>query len=362
MSSPQRPRLGSLAAVPFTRRGLIAAAGLALSSSALALAGCGGQTAGAATSTGGSAATGSSAAGSLKTVRIATMGTDNTLLDAAGVAQKLGYLEDELKQAGYKIEYQAFAQAGPAINEAFASGAVDVTAYGDLPGYSAISKGTPIKAFASVNSSQRFGIYVSHASGVREVGDLKGKKVVVGFGTVTHRYLLSKLEEAGIAATDLELVNSVQDGPTMVASGQADAYASALFDVYSRASKSDGEVIGVSEVGDDSTSTQLFFQRTAFAEQNPNVAPAIIRALKRAYDAAREDPDRAIESLVTKTLPKEVVEKVYTGDFSYFDPQITDAVEKKIEELGEFMKANKLVQKTVSTGDYFDLDPYKRAE
>lgn len=63
----------------------------------------------------------------LKTVTIANPALDGTLTEAAGIAQREGYFEEELAKVGYKPDYQGFAQAGPAINEAFAAKSLDLS-------------------------------------------------------------------------------------------------------------------------------------------------------------------------------------------------------------------------------------------
>jgi len=45
-------------------------------------------------------------------------------------------------------------------------------------------------------------------SGIRTIRDLKGKRVAVSFGTISHLYILGILQRAGLAVTDLTLVNT----------------------------------------------------------------------------------------------------------------------------------------------------------
>lgn len=339
-----------------SRRSFLTIAGVSLASTALALTGCGNQSAGAATS--------GSTGGSLKKVRIGVPGQDNTLVENGSIAQKHGFLKEELEKVGYEPEFSGFAQAGPAINEAFSSGSLDLTEYGDLPGYSAIAKGVGLKAFASGNSAQQYGIFVTNASGVKELGDLKGKKIVVGFGTVQHRYLLGALKLAGLTAQDVELINSAMDGPTMVASGQADAVATALAYIYYAIDQSTGHVLApTSDKKYESLApTFLYFYRTDFHKENPKVAPAITKALIRAYELAKKDRAQALKDIATKSLPEELANKIYLDkSFKTFDPQITDDVKKRVADLGAFMKENKLAAREVSADEFFDTKVYEEA-
>ena len=345
---------------PLTRRGFIAAAAAVPASLALVLAGCGASSAGTASASSGSAAGSSSSSGALKKVRFATPGQDGTLSVGLGIAQAKGFLAEELEKVGYEPEYAGFAQAGPAINEALASGAIDIAEYGDLPGYGAIAKGVPIKAFALASSVIPFGIYVTNASGIKDVHGLKGKRLIVPFGTVPHRYLLKVLADNDLKPTDLNLINAAYDGLSIITSGQADAAAFPLESIYAGFDMSKGKVMVTSYEKDDYSSTFPVFYRTAFHKENPEVAPAITRSLERAFEFATSDRAGAVQSLVTKSVSQDTIEKTYPNGFGTFDPRITDSVESKIEDLGTFMVDNKLASKTISLDEFFDYDVTKQ--
>lgn len=340
---------------PISRRAFLATAGLGLAAGALALAGCGTQAAATPTPS-------SPDANGLKKVRIAVSGQDGTLQESALIAQHQHFIEDELQKVGYAPEYLGFAQAGPAINEAFVSGSIDVAEYGDLPIYSAISKGVAIKAFASSSTASQYGIFVRNDAGVSSVTDLKGKRVVTGFGTIRERYLEDELKKVGLTAQDLELVNAAADGPAMIDTGQADAISAALPQIFASVNQDNGHLVASTNDDQSLAPTVLFAHRADYAEQNPDVAPALVRALKRAWDFAQANRDQALENLVTASVTRDVAAKVYpTSDFSFFDPHITDELKTKIEGLGQFMLDAKLVTRDVPIEEFFDEGPIRSA-
>ena len=101
-----------------------------------------------------------------KVIRIGSPTTDGTqLVENAGLAYKLGYLDEELEKVGYKAEYVGFAQGGTAINEAFASGQLDVAFVGDVPEIIAKSNGLEVELFANLNSEAEMGIVAGKNSG-----------------------------------------------------------------------------------------------------------------------------------------------------------------------------------------------------
>ncbi len=62
------------------------------------------------------------------------------------------------------------------------------------------------------------------APGIHSVADLKGKKVGVEIGFVSHLLLLNALEKSGLSEEDVELVNvPTNETPQVLASGDVDA-------------------------------------------------------------------------------------------------------------------------------------------
>ena len=82
----------------------------------------------------------SSASGDLKPLRLGCPGFDDyPLLENGKLAYDKGYLEEELNAVGYTLDLVTFQEAGPAINEAYASGELDMAFYGEYPAATAYS-------------------------------------------------------------------------------------------------------------------------------------------------------------------------------------------------------------------------------
>lgn len=297
-----------------------------------------------------------------KVVKIGSSGTDGTATDAALIAQKLGYFEEELKKAGYTPEYTGFTGAGPAMNEAMASGSLDIALYGDLPAITAKSSGVDVKIFASYNSNYPFAVLVSNKSGITSVKELKGKKVAVGFGTVPYEYLSKLLEKNGLSINDVQIVNTSTDGPTMMASDQVDAVVTADTTVRIYEQKGIGKTL-VSSKDDESISGLLIAATTSkYINENREAVKAVIKALNRAYEYAKENPDKTLENMVTDNYTKELLALTYSDtSFSYYNPEITDDVKTRIESTKKFLLDNKLISTDINTDELFDNSIYKEA-
>lgn len=63
-------------------------------------------------------------------------------------------------------------------------------------------------------------------TGIRTIRDLKGKRIAVSFGTISHLYILGILQRAGLAVGDVTLVNSPPgEMPVALRGGAVDAFA-----------------------------------------------------------------------------------------------------------------------------------------
>ncbi len=299
-----------------------------------------------------------------KVIKIGSPTTDGTqLVENAGLAYKLGYLDEELEKAGYKAEYVGFAQGGTAINEAFASGQLDVAFVGDVPELIAKSNGLDVELFANLNSEAEMGIVAGKASGLKEPKDLKGKKVVAAYGTVTHVYLNNLLEANGLSLDDVEVINDIANGGTLVAAGNADAVVSTGFGVWQMSNSGVGDVLTTSQGDADLSAQFLAIGRSQYLSENKEAAEAIIRALQRAKEFITENPQDAYEALATEDAPKELYEKVYpeASGFDKFDPQIQSEQVDRLNKLGQFLQTNGIISQEVKAEDFVNNTYYDEA-
>lgn len=343
----------------YTRRQVLAATAALFGSSLLA--GCGGGKAGSAGNAKSSGSTGAdSDAKSGKPVVFGAPSDSGTLVELSLIAQRENFIEDELGKVGYYPKYIGFAQAGPAINEGLVSAQIDMTTYGDLPALTALSKGTDVKAIAVVNSAYPFAILASTKSGIKSVGDLKGRRVAAGLGTPTYQFLESELSNNGLSIKDVQLVNTVTDGLTMMASGQLDAVVSNASALYRAEEQGAGTVITTADDG-ATRSVYMLVGRSEFLDKNPDAAEATVRALRRAYEFVRKNDDQTYKDLVQKEMTEEIQRKVYSDTtFPSFDPEFTDEARKGIEATAKFMKSAGLVDREPDVSKLIDEDYLKK--
>lgn len=300
----------------------------------------------------------------LKTVRIGVPGLDdNPLLDTGRLAQKLGYFEDKLKDVGYQMELSTFQEAGPAINEAYASEQLDMAVYGDFPATVARSNGNDIKIIGMANSQQNLGILVANDSGITTPKELEGKKVIVGVGTNFQEYWSHVVKEFDIDESKVELVNVVSDSASVFTSGEADAYVTFSYNIVNYANQGLGKKLIDTIAYPEMASQWLITGRTKFLEENPEVAAAVLKAFEEARQYAIEHPQELYEALSSESLGADIYEEVYGFDpaFSYLETEITDANMDKFQYLNQFLLKNEFISEEVDFDEFIDNSYYDLA-
>lgn len=298
----------------------------------------------------------------LKKVVIAVPGNDGTMMENALIAQTQGYFEEELEKAGYYPEYEGFPQAGPAVNEAFASGKIDFAVYGDFPAITAKSNGVDIKVLAITNRAYNHGLLVSEKSDIKSLADLKGKKVVIPLGTVHYKWFQTELAKEGIDVSEVETINSVQDGPSMLQTGDADAIITAYQGTAYYQAAGYGKIVDDSKDDIEKAAEFVLAGRTAFVDENENAAVALIKALNRAYEYSQENPyDDVISKLVTASNNESVLKTIYDEGFSYFNPVITDNDIKRLADTIKYMKDSKLIAGDVDVNEFVNTTYIEKA-
>lgn len=133
------------------------------------------------------------------------------------VALENGWFEE----AGVEVEFEWFDYV--ASMDAFAAGQLDAVGMtnGDaLVTGSSGAQGVMVLVHDYSNGNDM----IVAAPGINSVADLKGKKVGVEIGFVSHLLLLNGLEKAGLTESDVELVNvPTNETPQVLASRDVDA-------------------------------------------------------------------------------------------------------------------------------------------
>jgi len=158
------------------------------------------------------------------TLRVGYIGPTDKLTGTLGYLQEKNELVGQLSKLGVKkIKTYGFAN-GPDLNQALASGDLDVGLYGDTPAIVARAAGqkTRLVGQSTINLDAEI---VTKKGGPSSLKELDGQTVAVAKGSYMHRYLLGALDDAKVTP---EQVLNIPTADTAAALAKGQIAAAAL--------------------------------------------------------------------------------------------------------------------------------------
>ncbi len=240
-----------------------------------------------------------------KRVRLGYLNNDLHQL-AFYVAQQKGYFQEE----GLEVEVVGVYNSGPEEMGAFQAGALDMGYVGAAPAILAVANGrAKVLAVAQANLNGS-ALVASPASGVRGISDLAGRKVAVpNVGTVQDFLLRRALGKEGLSIRDIQVVYMAP--PQMLAALSSSSIDACLvWEPFASQAVAQGWgkiVLLSAEIWEDHPCC-LVVAGEDFAESEPQVVDAFLRAHERATAFLQENTEEVVELASRFTdLPEEVV-------------------------------------------------------
>ncbi len=123
---------------------------------------------------------------------------------------------------GIDVELKYFSATSDSYS-AFTSGSLDLCTYATADSITPFSKGVDMKIIMNTDKSMGADGLVA-TKDIKSIKDLKGKKIATEFYSVDHYYILLLLDQAGLTADDVELVNmSITNSGSAFIAGKVDA-------------------------------------------------------------------------------------------------------------------------------------------
>lgn len=221
-------------------------------------------------------------------LRIAYQVIPNT----APIVKHEGWLEDELD---VEVTWQQF-DSGSDVNRAVASGAVDVGLAGSTLVANGVASGLEYEVpwiYDVIGDNEA--LVARSDAGISSVEDLVGKKVATPLGSTTQYSLVAALKAAGVDPNDVQILDmKPPDALAAWERGSIDA-AYIWHPTLQEMIDDGGEVLVTSgDLAKQGVLTaDLGIVSTAFAEANPDVVEAWLRAEDRAAHMIKDDPEGA---------------------------------------------------------------------
>ncbi|HOJ76776.1 MAG TPA: aliphatic sulfonate ABC transporter substrate-binding protein [Bacillota bacterium] len=268
------------------------------------------------------------------------------------IAKQQGWLEAELKQEKAKLKWHFFL-SGPAVNEAFAAGQIDIGLMGDTPALIARASGQDLRIVSLAASGPKAqALAIPKNSNIKSVKELKGKRVAVIKGTGVHHFLALAFQKNGLKFNDVQIVNlQIEDIGAALTSGNVEA--GAIWEPYITQWVENGGIRILTDGTGIKRGLSVILVSNKFAVQNPALVNALLKAYQRGYEFLKAAPQQAAE-LVAKEVnltPKQLLQ-VFTK-FNYW-PGISDADIDDLKKSEEFMRDQKIIRSKVDIDAFVD--------
>lgn len=212
----------------------------------------------------------------------------------------IAIVEGSLENLGFPYELVEFS-SGKDLNNALASGSVDVGYIGTVPVVSGISTDLGYEVFwISGIITECEGLVVKE--GINSVADLEGKNIGVVTGSTSHYSLMSALENAGVA---VDSVNIIGGGTTEIVAmwDRGDIDAAYIWQPSLEAMIDAGGTVifdgnNSKEIG--ATTAVLHVVNKSFAEKYPDAVKALVKVLDSTQDTYAENPDKVVEDVAAR--------------------------------------------------------------
>ena len=257
------------------------------------------------------------------------------------VAKNKGWFEEEFKKEGITVKYSTF-QTLPPINESFATGRVDVVFEAETPAVIGKAAGIDLRIVA-LSASLMQEIVTPTNSKIKELEDLKGKKIAVLAGTGSHYGLLKVLKKVGIKSSDVSIIDMFPPAAkNAFETGQVDAWAVWPPFVEQEVISKKGRIIPKGSAAIQS----VMVVRGEFIKKYPMIVHKLVKVLQRAKKWTKENPEEAQKIIAEElNIPIEVVKLAWSRhDWA---AKINDEITNDIQLKANFFYENKFVKKKV---------------
>lgn len=330
--------------------------------SLLLLSACGAKTttapasAGTAAPNNGAPAAGSSTAASAPSskekvvVNIGIQGKTGVLV----FARDKGYFEKAFSAAGAEVKWNEFA-SGPPHFEAIAAGRLDIGATGGTPLISGQVGGVDFKGIAVTSDGKKGNmIVVPKNSGIKELKDLKGKKVAVAKGSSAYNFLYMAIDKAGLKGDDVKVIQlQPDDARPAFDSGAIDAWS--IWEPYATTAvyQTGASILATGE-DLNINAPSFLIARTKFTQEHPDLTVLFLKTYEEARKYYVEHQDEIANELSkSQKLDKAIIVDVLKNTFPILSP-ITPEFAKAHQEQADFLQSVGAINKKLDTAQVLE--------
>lgn len=253
----------------------------------------------------------------------------------------------EKKWPDTRISWVEF-PAGPQLLEALNVGSIDLGGTGDIPPIFAQAAGAdllyvgaePAKPLAEV-------ILVPQDSPIKNVGDLKGKKVAFQKGSSSHNLLLRALQQAGLRFSDIEPVY-LTPADARAAFTQRNVDAWAIWDPYYSAALEQGGVRVLTDGQTLNLTGSFYLAERGWTEKNAAFLQQVLATFSEADQLTRSDKSQSIRLLSqTIGLPESVIARYLQHRPVMTITPVDASIAARQQQTADLFYSNRLLPKKI---------------
>lgn len=219
-----------------------------------------------------------------------------------------------------------------------------------------VAEGLPLVRIGTLISSPLNSLVVLKDSNIKQIADLKGKKIGYSVSGFEELLLLTMLQSAGLSKQDVEMINVNWSLSPSLLSGQTHAVIGAFrnFELNQlKIEKREGLAFFPEQHGIPAYDELIFVANKA--QLSESKLKAFLEAVSQANEYIQQNPQQAWQDFVSykaKELDNELNKMAWQDTLAHFakDPKALDV--QRYEEMAKFMQDKGLIKQLPAVSEY----------
>lgn len=265
------------------------------------------------------------------------------------IDKNLQTISNDFAKSNIKVTFPEI-NSGAKQTEALAAGSLDIcSALGGTSAILAASNGVDLKIVGIYSRAPKAFNIMAMDPAIKTAGDLVGKKVAGPKGTILHQILVAALAKDNVKTDAVEFLSmDIPPSVNAMLSGNVDAALVAGSDVL-RAQKAGAHIVANGEGLVDATI--VIAARGELVKNNPELIKRYLAAHKENIAYMEKEQAKAYD-FTAKETGLSVEDVAVMAPWYNFDPTITPADLKDLNNTQDFLIANKLQKNKVDLSQY----------
>lgn len=269
-------------------------------------------------------------------------------------AREKQYFEKAFAAVGAEVKWNEFA-SGPPHFEALAAGRLDFGATGGTPVISGQTGGVDFRAIAVTSDGKKGNmIVIPKNSPIKELKDLKGKKIAVAKGSSAYNFLYMAIDKAGLKGSDIKEIQLQPDeARPALDTGAVDAWS--IWEPYATTAVfQTGARLLVSGQDLNINAPSFLVARTKFTNDHPDLTVLFLKTYEEARSYFVRHLDEVTSDLArSQKLDKAIISEVLKNSDPILSPA-TPEYAKAHQEQADFLLSVGAIGKKLDTSQIIE--------